>query len=442
MRLSILMPAPIPEVIKSKVIEQWLLAQTRDSIASANNISTGAVSNIFKEYQDKLGRDLLQGLRELYGLLKREDLTPAQCTIGVRIMKIFADQGVDAEAAEHFVRDIYKECNRLGIKPSNIVAHIEDLTKFSKDMQLREIEEYVNKKVAWKNALEEEIKRLNRDVAELKVQKSEVETKRDMILEQSKKMEEEMKSYLVFKQEIESNGISITDEISKFASTVRSISEYGYDPRRVIEEFNDIQYHRDNLRAMKIIINEKQNELTKLDDWNSSLLRAISLHSNIINIYNDLANMGFDIEKLKMLHDTIRNIAESNQIGRWDAIDKFFKDIETQYDAKLGFESEKNGLIMQIQRLEEEQKKQSESLKEQPFIGFIIIELLRRGLTEDDILMCGKFLLKMSEDAYSVKDFALAMIDVIKTKATSRTRTASDDKTIEILDKMREGLTK
>jgi hypothetical protein len=65
------MPAPIPEAIKSKVIEQWLLGQSRDSIAKANNISTGAVSNIAKEYEERLGRDLLYGLREIGILVER-----------------------------------------------------------------------------------------------------------------------------------------------------------------------------------------------------------------------------------------------------------------------------------------------------------------------------------------------------------------------------------
>ena len=86
------MPAPIPEAIKSKVIEQWLLGQSRDSIAKANNISTGAVSNIAKEYEERLGRDVLYGLREIGILLKREGITPAQCAIGFRIMKMFTDK--------------------------------------------------------------------------------------------------------------------------------------------------------------------------------------------------------------------------------------------------------------------------------------------------------------------------------------------------------------
>jgi hypothetical protein len=46
------MPAPIAQAIKSRAIEQWLLAQSRESIAKANKISTGAVSKIAKEYEE------------------------------------------------------------------------------------------------------------------------------------------------------------------------------------------------------------------------------------------------------------------------------------------------------------------------------------------------------------------------------------------------------
>ena len=43
------MPAAIPEIIKSKVISQWLQGHWRDIIAEDNNISAGAVSNIISE---------------------------------------------------------------------------------------------------------------------------------------------------------------------------------------------------------------------------------------------------------------------------------------------------------------------------------------------------------------------------------------------------------
>jgi hypothetical protein len=61
------MPAPISNTIKSKIKEMWPFGYSRDHIASANNISTGSVSNIVKEWEDEIGKDILLGLREIGG---------------------------------------------------------------------------------------------------------------------------------------------------------------------------------------------------------------------------------------------------------------------------------------------------------------------------------------------------------------------------------------
>lgn len=276
MRFRIRMPAPVPEATKSKVIEQWSLSHSRDSIAKANKISTDAVSNIVKEYEERLSRDVLYGLREIGILLKKEGLTPAKCAIGFRIMKMLADKGVDGEAAEYFVSDIYKECDRLGITPGNIVAYIEDLAKFSKVIRLPEIEGYINEKILQEKELDEKIRQLSNEIADLEMKKSQLEGKRDLILEQNNRVEKEMKSYFSFKNELESYGISMTNNIPKFVSTIRCVADYGYDPQRVIKEFNDTQYHQDKLRALKIAADEKQNEIAILKSQDSSLAQAIS----------------------------------------------------------------------------------------------------------------------------------------------------------------------
>jgi hypothetical protein len=155
-----------------------------------------------------------------------------------------------------------------------------------------------------------------------------------------------------------------------------------------------------------------------------------------------LNNAGFDIEKLERLYETIMKIAESNQISNWLAIDKFFRDIDTQYEPKLGFEAERDRLNTEIQKLKERRQKESESLRDQPFIGPIIVKLIQSGLTEDDILECSKILLKLFKSPYSVKDIALSMMETIKAMTISRTgrRTISDDRTIEILDRAQEEL--
>ena len=46
-------------------------------------------------------------------------------------------------------------------------------------------------------------------------------------------------------------------------STVKCIAEYGYDTQRVINEFNDTQYHQRKLRALQIAADEKQKDVAR-----------------------------------------------------------------------------------------------------------------------------------------------------------------------------------
>ena len=438
------MPAPIPETPKSKVIEMWLLCSSRDSIASANNISTGAVSNIVKEWEDRIGKDVMRGLREIGALLKKEGLSPAQCAIGFRIMKMFADQGVDGEAAEHFVSGMYRECNRLGITPSNIVTHIDDLTKFSKEENVRlpEIKASVEKKIVEKKELDDKLEKLNGTIATLEQKESELKKSCDTILEQNRRAEYEMKLFFSYIVELEKHRISMANDIPQFVSTVKAIAEYGWDAHMVLDEFRDVQYHQDKLRAYKIAIDEARKRYEKLESQNSSLLERISLHSSKADLYNELDVAGFGIAELTRLLDTITNIATSNQISHWVAIDKFFSDLETQYDAKLGFEVVKDKLITGIKMLDVERDKKLENLRNQPLVGPIIAGLLNLGLYENDILGFAKVYLNIRKRSSSMKGIALGMIEAVIEMATSRNRTTSDDETIEILGRAREELSR
>jgi hypothetical protein len=115
-----------------------------------------------------------------------------------------------------------------------MVIHIEDLIKFSKDVRLPESEGYMNEKILQEKELDEKNRQLRNDIAALELKKSKLEGEYDLILWKSKRAEEE--SYFSFEQELENHGISMTDDIPNFVSTVRCIAEYGYDPLRVVKE--------------------------------------------------------------------------------------------------------------------------------------------------------------------------------------------------------------
>ena len=48
--------------------------------------------------------------------------------------------------------------------------------------------------------------------------------------------------------------------------------------------------------------------------------------------------MGFGLNELKLLKNTVIEISKSNNINPYSAVKKFFEDIKGQYDSKVGFE--------------------------------------------------------------------------------------------------------
>ena len=87
-----------------------------------------------------------------------------------------------------------------------------------------------------------------------------------------------------------------------------------------------------------------QNESNYLGQKCFSLENTVNSHKQIISIFKELETMGFGLEELKLLSNTINEIAVANNIPLNEAQRKFFKDIEEQYDKKLGFESKVQNL--------------------------------------------------------------------------------------------------
>jgi hypothetical protein len=411
-------------------------------VAKLNNISTGAVSNIIKEWTDELGKYEMDALRELAKLMKSEGLSPAQCAIGFRTMKIFTGQGIDGETAEHFISDTLKKCDNRGITPDRILSHIEDLSEFSHNVPLPEIENYVKQKILQEKKMNERLQKLNHEISTTEQRKSELERSRDLVLEQRERVSEGMKSYLDLERELDKHQISMTHDIPQFVRVVRTITAYGYEPKRVIAEFNDIHYQEEKRRALTIAVKENQKSLAKLNQEHSYVQKAIAEHSHNLDLYNELANAGFGTNELIRLLNTILKIANSNGISFWLAVDKFFKDIDTQYDVKLGFEVEQERLGFQIERLKEEREKGLENLRIQPVVGPIIAGLLQRGLTETDILKFAEIYINLLNRTFSEQDLAKGMIMTIDVMNSNHSRTTSDEDTTEILSKARWELSK
>jgi hypothetical protein len=96
--------------------------------------------------------------------------------------------------------------------------------------------------------------------------------------------------------------------------------------------------------------------------------------------------MGFGLKELTLLWQMIGEISDANQISHLEAVPKFFKDIEEQYDSKVGFEKkvdEKRGELAIINR---ELTNSRQNMFINPLIGPSLSNLLQKGIGEQDIV--------------------------------------------------------
>lgn len=116
-----------------------------------------------------------------------------------------------------------------------------------------------------------------------------------------------------------------------------AVKQLGFDPHMVLDKVSDL----DNLKAESegyqwsiARLKEQKEALTKEC---SSLQQMVYSYNQSISIYQELADMGFSLKELKFLWHTINEVAIANNIPLYESVQKFLRDIEEQYDDKLGF---------------------------------------------------------------------------------------------------------
>src|ERR1051326_602061 len=381
------MPTRISHAVKSVVIQQWLEGIARDTIAANTGLSAGGVTNIISEWRQGLGSSVADDLRELAVALKKIGITPAQCASGCRVEKIMINLGVKENGFEVFILEIYNRCKDLGLTPENIASQLRDLLEFSTSgvIPFSQIPNYIKEKADEKEKLEQEIKNLELKIGMLTLEQSDRESLRDQALQDERMTAAELKSYSDLRTELRKAGIPI-DEISKFAKAVNGIRELGYDVGKVIREFSDYESVETRRKMLQDSVKMLQNEFNHLSQKCSSLEIMVNSHEQIISLFKDLDGMGFGLEELKLLWNTINEIAVANNIPLNEAPQKFVKDIEEQYRNKLGFESKVQNLKTEVNTLTQEKKRLHEELSAQPLIGPILIGLFQIGVNEQDII--------------------------------------------------------
>src|SRR5215467_1160232 len=380
------MPAKLPENFKSLVIQEWSQGIPRDEIAKNNGISAGTVTNLVEEWRCALGLYAANELRDLAVTLKKVGITPAQCATGFRVTMMMNRLGVAIDSFESFMNDIYNGCNAIGLSPQKISSYLADLMEFSKTTPFSKISEFVWQKIEEKKGLEQEIERLNDHIKILKEEKLDSENELNSILHNEIISSVELKSCSDLKKELLQSGLSIKPDLSKFVKAVQATKQKGYDATRIVKEFSDLDSLKREHWSYQESIPELKMKYDKLSQEYSNLEQLVNSYNQRLRLCHDLENMGFGFKELKQLYNTFNEIALANNISQYDAHQKFFKDIEEEYDDKLGFELKLDKLHSEISTTSDNLNILRAASFALPVVGLSLQKLHSKGLNEVDIV--------------------------------------------------------
>ena len=334
----------ISQDIRQKIIRLWLEGKSRKDIALICNVSEGTVSNVIADWKQKLGEGDADVLRELGSNLKRSGIDAAQCAQGHRTSMILRNIGVNEEDFEPFISKLYKRCMKVsGLTPDKIGSYLEDLVEFSDEddnggniPKLSELPQYIEQKKNEKRALKKDIQNSQKQKKISEEEASYANELRDAAFEDQKTTDAELREYSNFKIELEKYGLTVDDDTRKLVRVIYGIKQRTeYDVGKILSEYSDIKFIQDKRDMLSNLVRTLEDKIVYLQGQCSFLESQVNLHNQRLYVYDELKSMGLGIRELKIILNTIKEIAAENNISPLTARDNFIEFLEKKYDIKL-----------------------------------------------------------------------------------------------------------
>jgi hypothetical protein len=317
----------VTQTTKTLVIEDWLKGLSRDRIADKHGLSTGTVTNIVREWSAGLEEAVADELREFALALRKLRITAPRSAVGARVAYMMSKIGLDEDDFYSFMSETYDRCVKLGLQPERLSHDLKLLTDLSESVPWDEIPAHIEKQTARKKHLEEEIQRLE-SVA------SEAKKRLDKALEDEAVTMKDLNDFSNFRREMNKHQVAMVDAPLTIR-TINDVRELGYDVNTLVSKVS-------NFEQLQIVEKELKDFSTKRKDKLESDCKyfesQIEVHSQTLAKYGELEDMGFGLKEQKLLWHKVREIGVANQMNPKEAVQKFLKDVEEEYDAKLGFE--------------------------------------------------------------------------------------------------------
>lgn len=182
------------------------------------------------------------------------------------------------------------------------------------------------------------------------------------------------------------HSIKMEEDIESFAQVVNDFKNHSYDAIEIIKEYSGLLSARLEIKTTQADLESLQRQLAVLNNTFLHLDSQVKSHQLTMNKFSELEAMKFGLKELKQLWLTIREIAGENKIALDEAVSKFLRDIEEQYDNKIGFENKINEKKDELALLNKEITNNRQTLQINPFVGSSLSRLFQKGVSEQDII--------------------------------------------------------
>jgi hypothetical protein len=186
------MPAPIDDITKRRVVQQWLSGDSRPKIAIDNKLGEGTVSGIVSEFKIGLDNGEFDSSRELALQARKQGLNLSDLASNFRLHNFIKESGAEEEEVESFIDNI----NSSHLPPDKVVALVNQLFAVSREqsISLDQVPRYIEKKLEENQKIDDLIKEAN---AILQSKNVSIETINEHI-----RLKEELKKYRLSTKDI------------------------------------------------------------------------------------------------------------------------------------------------------------------------------------------------------------------------------------------------
>ncbi len=329
----------------------------------------------------------------------------------------------------YFINAIYKNCKYHGIKPTTLIEWIEDLFYFYSVLSgqstkegiinhhsyqeqdfINTNEESIQKeepldvktnneiplvsRVSFfieqkKKEIHQLVSKRNTTIEEINIlnkQKEEAQTRLSNTIEKEKKVFSYFQWYNNLRLDLYDRfNLKIEQEFEAFANVINDFKEYDYNTSLLIKEYKDfesliqqINLTREEIQLKKEVIQDLLKEISNLE-WQSYNYKLT------MSNYQELNQIGFGLKELKHLKGLVTEISAANSIDPSEAVTRFFKELEENYDTKLGLYSKIKEMQNEYEQLKNKVAENQRYLAIQNPVAPNLAFLYSQGLTNDDI---------------------------------------------------------